>query len=203
MPAGPPDSLLEGSDIRVQRNARFIQVSNTTFYKGRLVRRAPDANGKRKPEPTARLSEVAEFIEKTARKRRTLVVTNKPVRCALTGEDEHASLPISAKYRGADIAHFGNIHRLPRAQRRFAGGRRAWVGQARHRTTGLMSPEPEDPDRVSAGCAAREAAAVLSELVGKLYTARRRRAGSVVVAPSRRSGSRQRTRSPAEAGRHS
>jgi hypothetical protein len=53
--------------------------------------------------------EVAEFIEKTARKEKTLVVTNKPARCALTGEDEHGPMPISAKYRGADIAHFGNI----------------------------------------------------------------------------------------------
>jgi hypothetical protein len=37
------------------------------------------------------------------------VVTNKPVRCALTGEDERSSLPISAQYRGADVAHFGNL----------------------------------------------------------------------------------------------
>jgi hypothetical protein len=102
-------SLATVPEIRVQRNARVVQVSNTTFYKGTLIRRTPDANGKRKPEPTARLLEVAEFIEKTARKGKTLVVTNKPVRCALTGEDEHSSLPISAKYRGADIAHFGNI----------------------------------------------------------------------------------------------
>jgi hypothetical protein len=102
-------SLVAAPEIRVQRNARFIQVSNTTFYKGRLTRRTPDANGKRNPEPTARLLEVAEFIEKTARKGKTLVVSNKPVRCALTGEDEHGTLPISAKCRGADIAHFGNI----------------------------------------------------------------------------------------------
>jgi hypothetical protein len=53
--------------------------------------------------------EVAEFIEKTARTGRTLVVTNKPVRCALTGEGERDTLPISAKYRGADVAHFGNV----------------------------------------------------------------------------------------------
>jgi hypothetical protein len=37
------------------------------------------------------------------------VVTNKPVWCALTGDDEHSSLPISTQYRGADIAHFGNV----------------------------------------------------------------------------------------------
>jgi hypothetical protein len=60
-------------------------------------------------EPTARLVEVAELIARTAAGGKTLVVTNKPVRCALTGEDEHAALPVSAKYRSADIAHFGNI----------------------------------------------------------------------------------------------
>jgi hypothetical protein len=42
-----------------------------------------------------------------ARRAKTLVVTNKPVRCALTGEQ--GSLPISTPYRGADVAHFGNI----------------------------------------------------------------------------------------------
>jgi hypothetical protein len=53
--------------------------------------------------------EIGEFLARTALGGKTLVVTNKPVRCALTGEDERAALPISAKYRGADIAHFGNI----------------------------------------------------------------------------------------------
>jgi hypothetical protein len=110
-------SLVAAPEIRVQRKARVVQVSNTTFYKGRLIRRTPGANGKRQPEPTARLLEVVEFIEKTARKGKTLVVTNKPVRCALTGEDERRPLPISAKYRGADVAHFGNI----RGSNDFAG----------------------------------------------------------------------------------
>jgi hypothetical protein len=53
--------------------------------------------------------EVGDFIERTARASKTLVVTNKPVRCALTGEDDHGRLPISAQYRGADVAHFGNL----------------------------------------------------------------------------------------------
>ena len=56
---------------------------------------------------SARLLEVGDFIEKAARRAKTLVVTNKPVRCALTGEQ--GSLPISAQYRGADVAHFGNL----------------------------------------------------------------------------------------------
>ena len=37
------------------------------------------------------------------------MVTNKRVRCALTGENANGRLPVSACYAGADIAHFGNI----------------------------------------------------------------------------------------------
>jgi hypothetical protein len=96
-------------EIRVHRNARIIQVSNMTFYRGSLVKRTVTPDGKRKSEPKFRLLEVGEFIARTALNGKTLVVTNKRVRCALTGEDEHSTLPISAQYRGADIAHFGNI----------------------------------------------------------------------------------------------
>jgi hypothetical protein len=84
-------------------------VSNTTFYRGRLIKRNSSPEGGRKPEPTARLLRVGDFIARTALGGKTLVVTNKPVRCALTGEDDYGALPISGKYRGADIAHFGNI----------------------------------------------------------------------------------------------
>jgi hypothetical protein len=102
-------SLVTAPEIRVQRNARVIQVSNMTFYRGTLVKHTTTSDGKRRPVPTDRLLEVGEFIARTALVGRTLVVTNKPVRCALTGEDEHGSLPTSAKYRGADVAHFGNL----------------------------------------------------------------------------------------------
>ena len=87
----------------------MIRVSNITFYRGSLVKRTSIPDGKRNLEPTARLLEIGDFIARTALGRRTLVVTNKPVRCALTGEDEHPTPPVSAQYRGADIAHFGNI----------------------------------------------------------------------------------------------
>jgi hypothetical protein len=102
-------SLVTVPEIRAQRNARVIQVSNMTFYRGSLIKRTSIPDDKRKPEPTARLLEIGEFIARTAVNGKTLVVTNKRVRCALTGEDERGTLPISAKYRGADIAHFGNI----------------------------------------------------------------------------------------------
>jgi hypothetical protein len=102
-------SLATAPEIRVQRNARIIQVGNVTFYRGSLIKRTSTSGGNGKQEPTTRLLEVGEFIARTAREGKTLVVTNKPVRCALTGEDEHGTLPISAQYRGADIAHFGNL----------------------------------------------------------------------------------------------
>ena len=100
-------TLEAGQEIQVERNARVIQVSDRTFWKGSLIKRTSNADGKVKAEPTARLLEVGDFIEKMARRAKTLVVTNKPVRCALTGEQ--GSLPISAQYRGADVAHFGNL----------------------------------------------------------------------------------------------
>jgi hypothetical protein len=102
-------SLATVPELRVQRNARVIQVSNMTFYRGSLIKRTSSPEGKPQPIPTPRLLEVGEFIARTAVSGKTLVVTNKPVRCALTGEDEHATLPISTEYRGADIAHFGNV----------------------------------------------------------------------------------------------
>jgi hypothetical protein len=101
--------LEEVPEIRVQRNARVIQVSNSTFYKGRLLRRASGLNGERRLEPAARLLEVGDFIEKIARKRRTLVVTNKPVRLALTGEDANGSAADQCPIPGGDVAHFGNL----------------------------------------------------------------------------------------------
>jgi len=59
-------------EIRVQRKARVIQVSNSTFYKGRLIRRNRGLDGEWRPEPSDRLLEVVGFIEKTARLGKTL-----------------------------------------------------------------------------------------------------------------------------------
>jgi len=96
-------------EIRVQRNARVIQVRDLTFYRHSLVERMREGEGGGRWRPKARLAEVAEFIRQVAQEKRTLVVTNKRVRCALTAENSGASLPVSGQYAGADIAHFGNI----------------------------------------------------------------------------------------------
>jgi hypothetical protein len=84
-------------------------VRNFTFFRHSLVERPPPGEDGAKWRPTARLTAVAGFIAGVAREGRTLVVTNKRVRCALTGEKAGVKLPISGQYADADIAHFGNI----------------------------------------------------------------------------------------------
>ena len=81
--------------IAVRRNACIVQVKDRTFSKVSLI-------------DTPMLEEVGDFIADIARERKTLVVTNKDVRRALTGERDE-KLPLSAGYRRAHVAHFGNI----------------------------------------------------------------------------------------------
>ena len=97
------------SEIRVQRNARVIQVKDRTFFRGSLIEQVPTGGDEAEWRPKARLTEVARFIERMAQEGRTLVVTNKRVRCALTGENSSGKLPVSGQYAGADIAHLGSI----------------------------------------------------------------------------------------------
>lgn len=101
-------NLEVADEIRVKRNARVIQVIDRTFYKGSLLQSANAEAGESYFDPKRR-DEIRSFIDGIASEAKTLVVTNKPVRCKLTGEDCHAALPISGKFGGADIAHFGNI----------------------------------------------------------------------------------------------
>jgi hypothetical protein len=96
-------------EIRAQRNARVIQVRDLTFFRHSLVEEAPAGEDGTSWRPTARLAAVAQFITELAGEERILVVTNKRVRCALTGEKLGGRLPVSAPYAGADGAHFGNI----------------------------------------------------------------------------------------------
>jgi hypothetical protein len=101
--------LQDTPEIGVERNAHVIQVRDLTFYRHSLVEHLPE-DGKGTWRPTARLVQVAEFIRGVAANEgRTLVVTNKRVRCALTGEKATGKLPMHGRYGGADIAHFGAI----------------------------------------------------------------------------------------------
>ena len=101
--------LQDAPEIRVHRNARIVQVRDLTFFRHSLVERVPAGEDGARWRPTVRLGAVAQFITEVAREGRTLVVTNKRVRCALTGEKDGARLPGSGRFAGADIAHFGSI----------------------------------------------------------------------------------------------
>lgn len=96
-------------EIRVHRNARIIQVQDLTFLRHSLVERVPAGEDGVRWRPTARLAAVAQFIGRVAKEGRTLVVTNKRVCCALTGENPNGRLSVSGRFAGTDVAHFGNI----------------------------------------------------------------------------------------------
>ena len=100
--------LVMSDEIRVERNARVIQVSDRTFWKGSLFNSSKAEGDDRLASPDL-WKEIRGFIETVASDAKTLVVTNKPIRCELTGEDRKTSLPISRKFGEADVAHFGNI----------------------------------------------------------------------------------------------
>jgi hypothetical protein len=95
-------------EIRVQRKARVIQVRDRTLFRHSLVERAPADGEGATWKPKARLAAVTEFIcaSGPGGTHPSLVVTNKRVRCALTGENAGGRLPVSAPGVGADIAHF-------------------------------------------------------------------------------------------------
>src|ERR1700719_2359286 len=75
---------------------------------------APVAHSPPKARPCKprRMNSCSKFCAKLHRKvktGRTVMVTNKRVRCALTGENPGARLPVSGRFADADVAHFGNI----------------------------------------------------------------------------------------------
>jgi hypothetical protein len=74
--------LQDVPEIWAHRKARVIQVRDLTFYRHRLVEKVPAGEDEARWRPTARLAAVADFIARVAPEGRTLVVTNKRVRCA-------------------------------------------------------------------------------------------------------------------------
>ena len=83
--------LAVSDEIRVERNAFVVQVTDRTFYRGSLLKSAEA--GEEASHTPHWWKEVCGFIERTAQGSRTLVVTNKRVRCQLTGEDATTALP--------------------------------------------------------------------------------------------------------------
>jgi hypothetical protein len=79
-----PD-LAVSEEIRVERNAFVLQVTDRTFYRGSLLKSAEAGEEADRYDPD-RWKEVCGFIERIAQGSRTLVVTNKRVRCQLTAD---------------------------------------------------------------------------------------------------------------------
>ena len=89
-------------DIPAKRLATVYQVTDITNSKSTLLEN---------DIPTQRAQSVASFIEHLATTGKTLAVTIKDLRTALTGETNE-KLPKCGNYRGAQIAHFGSLRGL-------------------------------------------------------------------------------------------
>jgi hypothetical protein len=89
-------------DIPAKRLATVYQVTDITNSRSSLL------NDK---SPTERALSAASFIKHMAATGKTLAVTIKDLRIALTGEDKDA-LSKCADYHGAKLAHFGSLRGL-------------------------------------------------------------------------------------------
>ena len=89
-------------DIPAKRLATVYQVTDITNSKSSLLDN---------DTPTQRSYSAGSFVEHMAKTGKTLVVTIKGLRTALTGETDD-KLPKCGDYRGAQIAHFGSLRGL-------------------------------------------------------------------------------------------
>jgi hypothetical protein len=89
-------------DIPAKRLATVYQVTDITNSKSSLL----DKENRR------RALSVVSFIKHMATTGKTLVVTIKDFRIALTGETDDKKLPKCADYHGANLAHFGSLRGL-------------------------------------------------------------------------------------------
>ena len=89
-------------DIRAKRQATVYQVSDRTFSNNSILQNKV---------PTQLAYSAASFIKHMAKTGKTLAVTIKDLRTALTGETDE-KLPKCGNYLGAQIAHFGSLRGL-------------------------------------------------------------------------------------------
>ncbi len=89
-------------DIPTIRRATVYQVTDITNSKSSLLE---------KEKPTQRALSAASFIKHISTTGKTLAVTIKDLRTALTGETGY-KLPKCADYHGAKLAHFGSLRGL-------------------------------------------------------------------------------------------
>lgn len=98
--------------LPARRNAVVTQATDATFSKSSLSAGAGWQSEKGRKTAARKLEEVRRLVRDLVALHgpsRVLVVANKPVRCALTGESGSARLPASAGLDGAAVAHFGNV----------------------------------------------------------------------------------------------
>jgi hypothetical protein len=120
--------------LPVRRNAIVTQVTDATFSKSSLIDLGWQSEKALKTAGRTR-ERVSRFIGDCVTvygSNKVLVVANKPVRCALTGENPSATLPAAADLGGAAIAHFGNIRGID-----------AWKDYACVVIVGREQPRPE------------------------------------------------------------
>jgi len=95
-------------DIPAKRLATVCQVTDITNSNSKLLHRNLLL---KKKVPTQLAYSAASFIEHMATTGKTLAVTIKDLRTALTGETDDKP-PKCGDYRGAEIAHFGSLRGL-------------------------------------------------------------------------------------------
>ncbi|QQP93835.1 toprim domain-containing protein (plasmid) [Skermanella sp. TT6] len=103
-------SNLAGREIMARRLGRVTQIRNATLAKSYI---APEAvfstPTDRQVEHTQALrARILAWISRKAKGGKVLVVTNKPVRTAFTGEGS-GKIPVSVEFGGATWTHYGAI----------------------------------------------------------------------------------------------
>jgi hypothetical protein len=98
---------LEETRMDVERNAYFIKIRDAVFSKSACLRW--DGN-KRRYVTKPFLQRAYRFIDFfVGHGWKTLVVTPRDMRCAMTGEDPSGALKPYTEFRGALITHYGNL----------------------------------------------------------------------------------------------
>jgi hypothetical protein len=105
-------SDLEEIRIDVERNAYFIKIRDAVFAKNACLKGIKGKDGKTGYVPKPLLERAYHCIDFFAARYRTVIITTKDMRCAMTGEDPGSKLPPWCEFHGAKITHYGNLRGL-------------------------------------------------------------------------------------------
>ncbi|MHB2025145.1 MAG: hypothetical protein ACYCPQ_00695 [Elusimicrobiota bacterium] len=123
------DKTLEHQVIAAARSSDVTQCHSSTFSRRSMIG-FPGAPARLMSESAGRLAKVKKIIETLSQDARLLVVCDKAVRRAITGEKDD-KLPICCEHDGFTIAHFGNIK-----------GSNLWRHHQRVLIVGRQQPRP-------------------------------------------------------------